>query len=119
MAKRSVVIRMRDILKAIDEAAEILAGMDFGKYTQSVVTRRAVERCVEIVSEASRHIPGDIQAQHPEIPWAEIRAIGNRLRHNYQEVDDHIVWRVAHASLAELKPVIGALIMAAEKDPPS
>jgi len=41
-----------------------------------------IERCLEIISEASRHIPDDAKARHPEIPWRRVADIGNRIRHS-------------------------------------
>jgi hypothetical protein len=35
------------------------------------------ERGVEIVSEASRHLPPELKARHPEIPWQKVAGIGN------------------------------------------
>jgi uncharacterized protein with HEPN domain len=39
---------------------------------------------LEIISEASRHIPDDLKELAPDIPWRQIAAIGNLLRHEYQ-----------------------------------
>ena len=110
MVKRATRIRLHDILTAIDEAVEILDSADFAAYLASLAKRRAVERCVEIISEASRHIPDEMTAKHPGIPWQEIKAIGNRLRHDYQRVDDLVMWRTASRSLPELREVIELLI---------
>lgn len=84
MIKRSIVIRLRDILSVVDETIEIVDGMTFDDYQRKVVVRRAVERCVEIVSEASRHVPEDLKAQFSGMNWNEIKSIGNLLRHEYQ-----------------------------------
>lgn len=40
----------------------------------------------------------------------EIRAIGNILRHEYQRVDDLIMWRIAKIYFPQLRPVIAALL---------
>src|SRR6516225_1142583 len=42
--------------------------------------RWLVERGVEIISEASRHLTDDLKARHPEIPWSKVAAIGHVLR---------------------------------------
>src|SRR5947209_8253471 len=55
---------------------------------------RTAERSIEIVSEASRHVPQALKDQHPDIPWKQIAGIGNILRHDYGIVDDHITWDV-------------------------
>lgn len=110
MVARSVKPRLQDISENIDGVAELVAGADFGDYQRSFGMRRAVERCVEIISEASRHIPDDLQARHPDANWVEIRAIGNLLRHEYQRVDDLIMWRIATRYLPRLKSVVVELL---------
>lgn len=77
--------------------------------------RRAVERCIEIVSEASRHIPDDLKDRFPNQPWHEIATIGNLLRHHYQRVDDLIVWKIATRSLPDLRKVIVSMIREVER----
>jgi uncharacterized protein with HEPN domain len=88
----------------------MVAGVDFGKYQQNLMLRRAVERCVEIVSEASRGIPESMQAAFPDLPWPEIASIGNLLRHHYERIDDLIMWKIATRSLPELREVVVTLI---------
>jgi uncharacterized protein with HEPN domain len=108
--KRSHLVRLRDILENIDAVTEMTAGVDLAVYRGDFKLKRAVERCVEIISEATRHIPGDWKAQFAEQPWHEIAAIGNLLRHHYERVDDFIMWKIATRSLAELRPTIVAMI---------
>jgi uncharacterized protein with HEPN domain len=67
---------------------------------------RTTERCIEIVSEATRHIPDDIKRQYPGIPWRQIAGIGNVLRHDYDLVDDRIIWEVATIHFPALRAVI-------------
>ena len=110
MIKRSIVVRLRDMLGVVDETIEIVDGMTFDDYKRKVVVRRAVERCVEIVSEASRHIPEDLKTQYPGMNWYEIKSIGNLLRHEYQRVDDLIMWRIATKYFPELRRVIADML---------
>jgi uncharacterized protein with HEPN domain len=108
--KRTQRVRLRDMLEAIDGVIEMTAGVGFAGYQDDFKLRKAVERCVEIISEASRHIPSQAKAKHPEQPWDEIAAIGNLLRHHYQRVDDQIMWKIASRSLPELRPVVVGII---------
>ena len=108
--KRSALARLHDMLRAIDAAAEMCDGIDLGAYRADLKLRFAVERCIEIVSEASRHIPEAGKSRFPDIPWPEIAAIGNKLRHEYNRLDDAVVWSVARRGLPELRAVVVALI---------
>ena len=98
------------MLQNIDAAISIVGDADLKTYLASVMMQKATERCIEIVSEASKHIPDDVKAEHPEIPWQKIRGIGNVFRHHYSVVDDHVVWLTVKVALPELRPVIVALL---------
>jgi uncharacterized protein with HEPN domain len=69
-----------------------------------------VERCIEIVSEASRRLPADLKASHPAIPWAKVAGIGNVLRHDYDVVNDATIWHAATVDLLPLKDAVQALL---------
>lgn len=115
MIKRSQLVRLRDMLEAIDGVAEMTAGIDLADYRRDFKLRKAVERCVEIVSEASWHIPEYLKSEFPNQPWHEIAAIGNLLRHHYQRVDDRIMWKIAARSLPDLRKAIIAMIEQTEQ----
>jgi uncharacterized protein with HEPN domain len=113
--KRPHLVRLRDMLENIDLVAEMTAGRDLAAYRRDVMLRRAVERCVEIVSEASRSIPNDMKVDFPNQPWPEIAAIGNLLRHHYERIDDLIMWKIATRSLPELRQIVVTLIAQSER----
>jgi uncharacterized protein with HEPN domain len=72
--------------------------------------RDAVERNIERISEASRHIPRSVKAKHPEIPWRKIAGIGNILRHAYPIVDDSLVWEVVVRDLPPLRAAVEQML---------
>ena len=63
------------------------------------------ERGIQIVSEASRRLPDELKARHPTIPWSKVAAIGNVLRHEYQNIAAPLIWEVVHDHLHELERV--------------
>src|SRR5580698_2341536 len=48
--------------------------------------------CLEIISEASRRLPGELKARHPLIAWKDMAGAGNVYRHNYEDVAARLVW---------------------------
>jgi hypothetical protein len=55
--------RLEDILDAITDVTQFIAGRSFDEYQRDKLLRLAIERCIEIISEASRHIPPDMKAR--------------------------------------------------------
>lgn len=95
-----------DILANIDFIRRSTAGITIDAFRDDLTKRLAVERCLEIISEASRHVPESARARHPEIPWEKVKAIGNVLRHAYQRVDYDIIWETAIRDLDPLQRAI-------------
>jgi uncharacterized protein with HEPN domain len=106
MTARSVRPRLQDILDNIAIVSGAIDGHDLQSFTENPVLRLAVERAIEIVSEAVRHIPQEQRDLHPAIPWRNIMAIGNKLRHEYHRIDPDIIWEIAERHLGELRPAI-------------
>ena len=84
--------------------------MAFADFVQDRKTIYAVTRALEIISEASRHLPEDLKDRHPEIDWRGIAAAGNVYRHEYEAVDDALVWHTVKHDLRPLRSVIVAEI---------
>jgi uncharacterized protein with HEPN domain len=64
-----------------------------------------VQRGLEIISEASRHLPEELKARYPAIPWRKVAGIGNILRHDYGHVAAPILWTLVRTNLPDLEVV--------------
>jgi uncharacterized protein with HEPN domain len=95
-----------EMLEAIAAAREGCAGQTVETFAAARLPRLAVERAIEIISEAARHLPEDVLARHPLIPWAKVRAVGNVLRHEYYRVAPPIIWNVVQLELGALEHVL-------------
>lgn len=111
------VSRLRHIKQAISDIEALLSGKNSDFLTRDRVARAAFERFLEIISEASRHVPDAWKAGHQTIPWNDIAAIGNRLRHAYDNIDPAIVWDIYEFDLAALETVVDTLIEQHSVDP--
>ncbi len=94
------------MLEAIAQIEARTANLDLAGFRGERFTQLGVERCLEIISEASRHILDEVKAAYPSIPWRRVADIGNRIRHSYHSIDSEIVWLIVLDHLGELKAAI-------------
>jgi len=99
-----------DMLDSARAVVELVRGMTYVAYTRDRRTRRAVEREVEIIGEAARNVSEVFQESHPDIPWRKIVAQRHKLAHEYGEIQDEILWKVATVHVPELIPLLEPLI---------
>lgn len=100
---------LEDMLDAIDGIERATAGKSLADYQDDWLLKHAVQRAIEIISEASRALPDDVKNLRPEIPWPQVRTIGNVLRHEYHGLSDKIIWGVVIDELPALKIAAEAL----------
>jgi uncharacterized protein with HEPN domain len=63
-----------------------------------------VTKCIEVVGEATKHIPDSIREKYPDIPWNDLAGIRDRLVHGYFKVNLEIVWTTVTQEFPELLP---------------
>jgi uncharacterized protein with HEPN domain len=105
MGEPSPVPRLTDIIEAVELIRSEMAGVTLKAFEPDKRKRWLVERGVEIISEASRHLPDELKARHPEIPWPKVAGIGNVLRHDYERVAYDVLWHVVRDDLPPLEKV--------------
>lgn len=116
MPDRSI-FRLRDIKQSIVQIRELLQGKSFDDMYADAVVRAAFERFLEIMSEASRHIPEAWQSKHGTgVPWRQVGDLGNVLRHAYHRTDAKALWSVYEHDLDPLEAAVDAMLAA--NDPP-
>jgi uncharacterized protein with HEPN domain len=102
------------VREAVSGIQETVAGVSFDAFSNNWTMQRAVERGLEIISEASRHVPAGLKAFASDIPWRQIAAIGNLLRHEYQLTDILATWNIIDEYLPPLAVAIEQLIAEVE-----
>jgi uncharacterized protein with HEPN domain len=100
---RDVLLRLNDIAEASQRLRSLLAGVSLEEFEADWQKQWLVQRGIEIVSEASRHLPTEIKARHADLPWRNIAGIGNVLRHNYEQVSAPVLYALVHNKLTALE----------------
>jgi uncharacterized protein with HEPN domain len=97
------------MLESIRGIEKAIAGKTLRDYERSWVLRSALERGIEVISEASRHLDGELKSRHKDVRWKDIAGIGNILRHEYQRLDGQIIWNAVKDDLPVLKKALLAI----------
>ena len=115
---RSVAERLTDIKTSINALRAMLHGKSFAVAQADEVTRLAAARCVEIISEASRHIPNHMKQElGAGIPWRNVANTGNILRHAYHREEFEAIWAIYTDDLDPLEAAIDAMLAATPPAP--
>ena len=68
MVARSLIPRLTDIVEAIERIHAVSENISLEVFETDWQRQWLVERGVEMISEASRHLTDEMKARHPEIP---------------------------------------------------
>ena len=106
---RSERERMLDILEAIERIEKYA---DDGKeiFESDELIQTWMVHHIEIIGEACRSLSDEFQAQHANVPWADIIGMRNILVHHYFGIDTDAVWSVIEKDIPELKLNIEMII---------
>lgn len=82
---------LADIVENADRIAAYRAGMERATFAANGLVRDAVERCLEQVCEAAHRLGDHAKEWIPNQPWADIRGMGNWLRHAYDRISVGVI----------------------------
>jgi uncharacterized protein with HEPN domain len=108
---------LEDVLDAIDKIAEFIGAIDLNAYRADDKTKAAVERKLQILTEAVIRLEDESPGSYPEIDQKGYRGMGNILRHSYHRVDDSIVWGTVKEDLPDLRAIVQKLLRALPAEP--
>ena len=84
--------------------------MTFDAFQTDDLVVDAVIRNLEIVGEATRHVPEDIQVRRSEVPWSKMRGMRNIVAHDYDAVRLDIVWDTIRNDLPVIVPLLESIL---------
>jgi uncharacterized protein with HEPN domain len=99
-------MHLRDILECIDHIDAFLGRMSLEDYESDYKTQPAIERQLQIMTEAAIRLGEDAEILCPGLNWNGIRGMGNFLRHEYHRVDNKIVWNTVKEELPRLRAAV-------------
>ena len=107
---KSLLVPLRHILDELDWMQITFSGMNFDEFAASRLHTLALERSIMIISEAVFRLPENLLSNYPSINWRSIRGIGNFIRHQYDDVEQRVIWSVLRMDTVPLRPIVGKMI---------
>jgi uncharacterized protein with HEPN domain len=98
-----------DMIRFARKVLANVEGLDQAVFVESDLTYDATLRNLELLGEAAAHVPEDVRAAHPEVPWRLIVATRNRLIHGYLGIDDDTVWSIIRDDVPAILPMLEAI----------
>ncbi|MDD7384169.1 MAG: DUF86 domain-containing protein [Actinomycetaceae bacterium] len=111
---RTVALRrLGEMAEALKVAYSIVTDGENSFFAQTLAgekTRYAAYYTIARVVEASQKLHSDVKERHPEIPWALVRQMSNKVIHLYEDIDDGIVWETLSGDFPVLESQIAAIV---------
>ena len=101
---------LEDILESCGRIERFAQGLTRDQFAEDDRTAFAVVRALEIIGEATRHVPQELRCRHPEIPWRDMVGMRDKLIHDYFVVNWQIVWRTVTEDIPKLKLAVGRIL---------
>jgi uncharacterized protein with HEPN domain len=105
-------LHVEDMAAFCDKVSVYAQGLDRGSFAADAMRYDAILRNLELIGEAATHVPNDVRATAPDIPWRMVVALRNQLIHGYLGVDDDTLWSIVRDDLAPLREALTRLLAA-------
>jgi uncharacterized protein with HEPN domain len=103
--------RLMDIIENIDRATSYLGALSLEDFRKDDMRMDAVERCLQRITEATIKIGSEKMASiAPGFPAYQARAMGNILRHEYDQINAEIVYNTVKSDLPVLRAACEAAL---------
>ena len=104
---------LQHIALAIQRIRRYVAGLSASEFSADDKTQDAVLRNIEVIGEAARNVQrhhADFAAAQPQVPWAVMIGMRNRVSHGYFAVDWDLIWATIQQDLPALSVQINAML---------
>ncbi|HEY1360656.1 MAG TPA: HepT-like ribonuclease domain-containing protein [Xanthobacteraceae bacterium] len=107
---RDVAARLSDAREYARRAAGYVEDVEEIAFASDIMRREAVCFCLLIVGEACVEAAKELVILPSGIPWMEIKGMRNILVHEYWQIDEAIIYKVARDEAVPLADQLDAMI---------
>ena len=103
-------VRLQHLVDALNSAIRFARSRERRDLESDEMLLFALTRAIEIAGEAASRVSAETRAAMPDVPWATIVGMRNRLVHAYFDVDHDILWITVTTAAAPLVEKLEALL---------
>jgi uncharacterized protein with HEPN domain len=106
---------LRHIVAEADYLTEQTTSISKDDFLRSETLRRAFVRSLEVIGEASKKLPDEFRARHPQVEWRAMAGMRDRLIRGYFGVDHDLVCEVVTEKIPVLRTALRRIIQDSNK----
>jgi len=100
---------IEDIIDSINKIEIFTKGMSYEDFVKDDKTLYAVRTALQIIGEAASKVPSEIRTEYDYISWKEMKALRNKIVHEYFGLNVRLIWEIINRSVPVLKEQISSL----------
>ena len=101
---------VEDMLAFRERVLRYTGNVEHDAFVADPMRYDATLRNLELIGEAANHVPDEVRAKAPSIPWRQVVATRNRLVHAYLGIDPDTVWSIVRDDVPPLHAALEALL---------
>lgn len=101
---------LEDMLLWAERIARRVQGVGRAEFDADEDLRDALRLRIQTIGEAASKVSPATRERHPEVPWAAMVGMRNRIVHGYDRVDDEVLWRVVRDEVGPLTAAVRRLL---------
>lgn len=107
---------LEDIFEAANKVLRYTNGMSLEAFRSDELVFDAVVRNLEIIGEAAKHLPKEVQERMPDVEWSKAAAFRDVIAHGYFGLNVHIIWDVTRNKVPAISKSVEILLTQLRND---
>lgn len=104
---------LQHLLQAIERIQRYVSGQSVESFLADERTQDAVIRNIEVIGESARNSQrhhSDFADAHPDVPWAVMVGMRNRVSHGYFAIDWDLIWATVQGTCRSCRGQVQKLL---------
>ena len=110
MSERDYRLFLTDIRDCAHKILEYVQGKSYDEFLNTPMLIDAVIRNLEIIGEATKHLPEEIKEKFPGMEWKDMAGFRDLAIHQYFVMDYEIIWDIVQNKLTALEDAVQAAL---------